>query len=299
MLRPLLLEQHSLWRTVGRHRHRSRETSHLHTHASYHVCTNASCFMHAQACTCAGSHTRTHIGACLHTRLHMLTCTRTPARTPIHTRQRTAALCTHTHTQAHPFTRTRTLMLARSHTLIHITQEDAASRLHRFYVPHPLQETVGLLALEQEEGRHAIKALRLSEGCQVSFSAVQMRQLCVLNAQTDTQVWTLLHTQVELCDGRGWTQSCTITAVEKSAGRALVSGASVHVILSAAHSSFAHAVWILMKDCSTTSVICVYLSHAVGAGRSPDLSPLAGTTDHHGCRLHHPEGRCGLIGARF
>lgn len=70
-------------------------------------------------------------------------------------------------------------------------QEVASSRPHRFYVP----QLSGTTVLEGDEGRHAVRALRLREG-----------------------------DKVELCDGLGGTVTATITAVEKGSNRAWVSG---------------------------------------------------------------------------
>ena len=75
-----------------------------------------------------------------------------------------------------------------------LLQQQAASRPHRFYVQQPLTHSVrGALVLDGDEGRHAVRALRLKEG--------------------DT---------VELCDGRGALVQATITALDKSANRAWV-----------------------------------------------------------------------------
>jgi len=54
-------------------------------------------------------------------------------------------------------------------------QGESAARLHRFYVQHSLQTespAAGSLALEQDEARHAIKALRLTEGSQVQGTGI-------------------------------------------------------------------------------------------------------------------------------
>lgn len=64
-------------------------------------------------------------------------------------------------------------------------QEAASTRPPRFYVTERLTANSAVL-LEGDEGRHATRALRLKEG-----------------------------DALELCDGRGTTVACVISAIEK------------------------------------------------------------------------------------
>ncbi|KAF5843589.1 Alpha/beta knot methyltransferase [Dunaliella salina] len=115
-----------------------------------------------------------------------------------------------------------------------LTLASGARRSPRFYVQHSLQTESpcgGILALEQDEGRHALKALRLVEGC-----------------------------QVELCDGRGSTLEACITAIEKSACRALLEpvaapvyhpwqGPSITLAVACTTLKGGRADWLVEKAC--------------------------------------------------
>jgi len=113
-------------------------------------------------------------------------------------------------------------------------QELGAQRSPRFYVQHSLLTEApfnGILALDGDEGRHCIKALRLTEGC-----------------------------QVELCDGRGSTLQAVITAIEKSACRALLEpvaapvhhpwqGPSITLAVACTTLKGGRADWLVEKAC--------------------------------------------------
>ncbi|KAG1670825.1 hypothetical protein FOA52_003416 [Chlamydomonas sp. UWO 241] len=158
---------------------------------------------------------------------------------------------------------------------IRLAHADASARRHRFYTSKSLAKTassggggggsVPSFVIEGDEGRHAVKALRLKEG-----------------------------DEIELCDGRGGSVACAICAVERGSWRVWVTPLEPPCIV-----EWSGPEWVLAVACLTLkggrAEWLVEKATEIGARElvplSTERSPMATQASKFGARAGSKSGR--------